>query len=392
MHCPNDQHEMVEHGAGPLQVESCSECKGLWISHTSLIAFKSLDRLVEDPDFRESLFAVNRLPDGSSIERSSGPLQCPSCPVELEQRETGTAAIDVCLRCGGMWLEASELDGFLGPYNPKTDSPDESGTAGDALEEPAERYDRFSFDNPFGHRFALPSAFVIALVINATPFVVLLVPLHVWTHEFGHATIAWLSGRRALPLPFGWTSVQFERSTIVYLALAFLLVVWLHSAWRERLRWSMGIAGGLLLSQFYMTWMVSPFSIELWITFGGIGGEFYLSAFLIAAFYFRMPDRWRWDFWRYPVLVVAASTFWENFVLWHRIRAGEAQIPWGSILGEGDAGGDMNILAFQYGWGSERIIDTYNRLGEFCLVVMIGIYVAFLLRNRVRDGRHDQGQ
>lgn len=46
----------------------------------------------------------------------------------------------------------------------------------------------------------------------------------------------------------------------------------------------------------------------------------------------------------------------------------------------------MNTLAFQYGWGSERIIDTYNRLGEFCLVVLISVYVAFFLKNRARTG------
>ncbi len=386
MLCPVDHHDLTDHGSGPLCVGSCSECNGLWISHTSLVAFKSLERLVDDPDFRESLLAVNRSPDTSSNERSSESLRCPSCSVPLEERETGAVVVDVCLRCGGMWLEARELDNLLGPYAGDGTPPGEPETDVHAPEEPAERFDRLSFDTPFSHRFALPSAFVIAIVINATPFVFFFVPLHVWTHEFGHATVAWLSGRRALPLPFGWTSVQFDRSTIVYIALAFLLAVLFHTAWRERLRWAMGLAGAFLLLQFYMTWMVSPLTIELWITFGGIGGEFYLSAFLMAAFYFPMPDRWRWDFWRYPVLVIAASTFWDSFIQWHRIRAGEAQIPWGSIFGEGDAGGDMNTLAFQYGWGSERIIDTYNRLGEFCLVVLISVYVAFFLKNRARTG------
>ena len=42
---------------------------------------------------------------------------------------------------------------------------------------------------------------------NALPIVNgLLFGIKIWFHELGHATIAWLAGRQALPLPIGWTS------------------------------------------------------------------------------------------------------------------------------------------------------------------------------------------
>ncbi len=242
------------------------------------------------------------------------------------------------------------------------------------------RFDRFSFNDPVGHALALPVAALLAVIINAGPVSGFLAPFHVWIHEFGHATVAWLGGRRALPLPFGWTSWQPDRSAVVYFALLFLLAVLFSTGWRERLRWPMAMAGGIALVQFFMTWRLSAPSIEFWVTFGGVGGEFYLSTLLMISFYFRMPDRWRWDFWRYVVLVIAASTFWQNFWLWHRVRTGQAQIPWGSILGAGDADGDMDRLSWQFGWSDGRIIDSYSRLGEACLLVLIVAYLVFLVK------------
>ena len=102
----------------------------------------------------------------------------------------------------------------------------------------------------------------------------------------------------------------------------------------------------------------------------------------MVAFYFPMPDRWRWDFWRYVVLVIAASTFWDNFNFWNSVEAGRSEIPWGSILGAGDAGGDMDRLVWQFGWRSAGIVDAYNRLADACLMVLMGVYIAFLVWRR----------
>ena len=77
------------------------------------------------------------------------------------------------------------------------------------------RFDRFSFNHPLVFVVALPLATVSAFVINGSFLAGLMRPFHVWIHECGHATVAWLSGRRALPLPIGWTSWQPERSVVV---------------------------------------------------------------------------------------------------------------------------------------------------------------------------------
>lgn len=237
--------------------------------------------------------------------------------------------------------------------------------------------DRIGFNHPLTNAIAFPAALIVGMMLNTIlPFVMF--PFHIWIHEFGHATVAWLSGYRALPLPFGWTSIAGEKQVFVYLGVLFLLGLFIRQGWREQKRWPIAIGSALVVLQFYMTWVMSERQFLVWVSFSGIGGEFYLSAFLMACFYVRLPDRWRWDFWRFVVLVIAAATFCQAFWRWHLINLGVAQIPWGTIFGgSGDAGGDMNQLNWAYGWSSDRIISTYRRLGELCAFGLLGIYLFF---------------
>ena len=245
-------------------------------------------------------------------------------------------------------------------------------------------FDRFSFNNPTVNIAAIPLALVVAMMAN-TIVPILMFPLQVWIHELGHATVAWMAGYRALPLPFGWTSVSAERSVFVYFGILFLLGLLFVAGSQERKRWSMVLAVVLGIVQAGMTWGLSDRSFDLLLVFGGVGGEFYLSTLFIVGFYFRLPDRLRWDFWRFVVLFVAASTFCHAFWQWHLIDRGLQDIPWGTLFfGAGDAGGDMNRLNFDHGWGAARIISVYSRLGEFCLLTIVGTYCFFAIKLNAR--------
>ena len=242
--------------------------------------------------------------------------------------------------------------------------------------------DPFSFDNRYVNRGALPIAILVAIVAQLLVFPRLLLrPAQIWIHEFGHATVAWLAGHQATPLPFGWTNVGEDRSLIVYFCFLALLLVFCWTGWREQKRWVMGIAGVLAIVQFYMTWVMSIDTFLMWLSFGGVGGEFYLSTLLMVCFYFPLPNKFRWDFWRYITLLFAACTFVESFRMWHNIKTGSADIPWGTMLGgQGDAGGDMNNLS-AFGWSDLQIVNTYSHLGNICLFILIGIYIFFLFRS-----------
>jgi hypothetical protein len=235
--------------------------------------------------------------------------------------------------------------------------------------------DLFSFENRYINRCALPIAFSIGALLHWSKLDLLLLGMRIWIHEVGHAVVAWFSGRRATPLPFGWTNVSLDRSPISYICFLTLWGLLFYSGWKERKRWTMGIAVAAMLGQFGMTWFMPQDTFEMWFAFGGVGGEFYISALLVVGFYLPLPDRWHWGFWRYPALFMGASTFFKALSFWHQVKRGSEQIPWGTMLnGSGDAGGDMNQLR-DFGWSDGQIVNTYIAIGQLCLWVTIGIYV-----------------
>jgi hypothetical protein len=242
--------------------------------------------------------------------------------------------------------------------------------------------DFYSFNNRWVTGLSLPLSIAFGWLSNSIDLLKLLFTgMRIWIHEWGHATAAWLAGHQAIPLPFGFTPIAAERSLFVYFGVLFLLGVTIWTGWRESKRWVMGVAIGLGLVQFWMTWVLSRETALMWFSFAGVGGEFYLSTLLMVSFYFPLPQRFRWDFWRYVLLLPAANCFWHIFGLWRKIRQGTAEIPWGSLFGgAGDSNGDMNQLNEVYSWSIAQIISTYNHIGNLCLFVLMGVYVFFVIK------------
>ena len=243
--------------------------------------------------------------------------------------------------------------------------------------------DPYSFNNRFSSMLIFPGLLLLAAFLNTEPFKSLLFGVYIWVHECGHATIAWLCGYKALPLPFGWTSIGNERSPFVYFSILILLGLLFWSGHKENRRWPMGLAVALAILQFYMTWLISEHTTYLLFSFGGIGGEFYLSTLLIVSFFFPLPEYWRWDFYRYPAVLAASFTFIGSFSRWRQIKKGLEGIPWGTLFGgASDSGGDMNQLSEIYGWRDQQIIDVYNSLGSLCAIAILSVYLYIFLKNR----------
>ncbi len=245
--------------------------------------------------------------------------------------------------------------------------------------------DLMSFHNRYSNALIFPALMVLGMAMNAVPMVDhLLWGIKIWIHEFGHATVAWMAGRQAIPLPIGWTNINPQRSLLVYLGVLILLGLLFWAGRREQKRWPMGLAVVLAILQFWMTWVMTANRFDMLLYFGGIGGELYLSTLLMVGYYFPMPNYWRWDFYRFPVVLGAAFTFWGQFGLWKQIRRGQASIPFGGLWGDADHG-DMNILANRHGWTSGDMINTYNGIANLCLLALLGVYGYILYQRH----RHD---
>ncbi|WP_438480326.1 M50 family metallopeptidase [Oleiharenicola lentus] len=227
----------------------------------------------------------------------------------------------------------------------------------------------------------------LAWLVNHSPLKALLTGFHVWMHEFGHSTAAWITGRRATPLPFGWTPIEPEFSPFVYFGVLALLAVLFWAGWKERKVWPMLIAVVLAVVQFIMTWQLPLHRQEFWWTFCGVGGEFYLSALMMAFFFVQLPEKFRWGACRYVFFLIGATCFLHIVEFWNLVHNGDEAIPMGSLVnGEDDEGGDMNTLLNLYGWKYHQIRNTYQYLGYWCWAVLGAVYVGFALRlNAVAD-------
>ena len=238
----------------------------------------------------------------------------------------------------------------------------------------------FSFDSWLVNAAALPLLLLLAAAVNASPLGFLLRGFHVWMHEFGHATVAWMSGYRALPLPIGWTNVEPEKAAFVYFGVLFLLGVLAWAGWRERKVWAIVLPLALVPVQAHMTWKMPEHRYEQWMAWGGIGGEFYLSATLLALFYVQLPEKFRWGACRYVAGFLGASTLLNVAWFWHKVATFKELIPYGSMVhGEEDGGGDMNILK-DHGWRETQITTSYTQLGMACFVVLAVVWLIFATR------------
>jgi hypothetical protein len=237
-----------------------------------------------------------------------------------------------------------------------------------------------AFDNLWVNAIVPPVVALLGVLVMESPFAFFLMGFNIWVHEFGHATIAWLTGHRALPLPIGWTNYSPEKSNFVYFGILALLTVLFLAGLKERKPAAMFIAIGVAIVQYYMTWKMPDRTVTLWLAFCGVGGEFYLSAAMIGMFYVELPEKFRWGLCRYFFLFIGAGSFHRTFMLWRQIHRGEADIPMGSMVnGEDDAGGDMNILHEDYDWTLRGISHTYNNLGTACLIAIVVVYLIFAL-------------
>jgi hypothetical protein len=259
---------------------------------------------------------------------------------------------------------------------------------GEVIKEPAQgTFDPTSFDSRAVNAIAPPLVAGLAILLRLSPLGFLLEGFHVWVHELGHASVAWMTGRKAVPLPIGWTNVEQERSIFVYFGVLLLLGTMAVYGWRERKPFPVFLAVLLVPLQAYMTWRLSEDRGHMWMIFAGVGGEFYMAAAMMGLFYFDFPEGFKWGGCRYFFLFIGAASFSETWAFWRDVKHGVEDIPYGSMIGgEGDGGGDMNILRDDYGWTQHQIIHAYSHLGDVCLVSVVVVYASFVLRlDRVVD-------
>ena len=292
------------------------------------------------------------------LRLTSTPLWCPRCAGPLER----SGGVLFCRSCGA-------------PIQPV------AATAGSDYAARFEEGQKFAFDTPLANTYALPAALAVGVVGHFLGLGLLMwATVEMWFHELGHAVVAWLGGFMAVPLPFFTVVPREQRSPLVVIVVACLIGAVAWEAWRRRYRPLLASCGVLLLAQGFLTFALNPAQAAKWWIFAGQGGAIVLPAVVMLAFYQR--SGWRWDFWRYPVLVVAAVGYVHAMFLWIGVARGTAVMPHGSAVGQ-ESEGDMERLVRTYGWTRESLAHAYLVLGLVCLGALAIAYVAGLRRAKV---------
>lgn len=414
--CPACAHSpLVEFDVeGGANAELCGRCKGMLLDGPVLV------QLAGGSDV-DALLATLGEPRAEPVHLGS----CLRCNTQNWQgharRGQPRAGVSLCGTCGMAWLEAGELEplraGLLAekrklralslvpaadtaadavfeapeldldasiPSNDISSSAPSSGAPSVRSLSEAAPFDRVSFDEGLANRLGAPVMLLVGLLVCASPggrFLASLVGMPF--HEVGHALTSWLSSRFAVPLPF-FTVWHEEQSVLFGVLVALVLAAFGLRSWHERSRFGTALASALLLLQLGMSWLVPSHLTLMLQILGGALGEIVLGALVLVAFHHPLPDRLRWDFWRWPALLPGALCFANAFLLWSRAASDPTQIPWGSAIGD-ESDGDMNRLVRDFGWTARGLAAFYLKASWVALLALAATQGLAWRRGRARS-------
>ena len=112
MLCPRCGNNLSTVRAGSLETDICNSCAGIWFDRFELSKVDEAHELLGE-------FLVDEvLPRNQSLVATSSRLRCPRDTDVVMMRRSFSPSqpimIDECPACGGVWLDAGELDAIRG--------------------------------------------------------------------------------------------------------------------------------------------------------------------------------------------------------------------------------------------------------------------------------------
>ena len=362
-----------------VQVELCAHCRGLFLDRDEI-------RMLVGGGSLAGATEVVPVPLGEAIG-----MRCPKCiepamqPLSVKGAERAESW--QCRTCGGLWLAegafialAASLQASHRP-RPKLLPATERTAAPTLREGPNLEHSRSRHDRGLENLVAVPLVMLLSWLCCATAFGRLFASLvGMPFHELGHAAASWLSSRIAVPLPF-FTFWYDDQSVLMGLVVAGVLGWLMWHTYREDNRFMLGVTAALTLGWAVATFLISANTTLMWQILAGVLGEIVFGGFLLVAFHFPLPDRFRWDFWRWVALVPAGLCFMHALLLWRRVADDVSQMPWGAAIGA-DSDGDMNRLVQQFAWDANDLAGFYLGTAYVALAAMAAAYAYAAYRIR----------
>ncbi|WP_005033220.1 zf-TFIIB domain-containing protein [Holophaga foetida] len=119
-YCPKCGMELLEFCYQTIRIDQCSSCDGIWLDKGELEAVERAKKgmlLSEELNTRwiQARERLRAATPGELAERQALSHQrCPRCHVELEEVQEHGVSVDRCTQCGGVWLDAGEINALAG--------------------------------------------------------------------------------------------------------------------------------------------------------------------------------------------------------------------------------------------------------------------------------------
>jgi len=353
-----------------ISVELCAQCRGLFLDRNEIRQLVGGGSLAK---------ATEVVPVSLGDEMG---MRCPKCVDPAMQPLRVKGADDVgswqCRSCGGLWLgdgaffhlaralrTSLPVPRILAPLTASHPTPVSKGAR--------LTHSRSQYDQGMENLIAVPLVLLLGMLFCSTNFGRLLAFLvGMPFHEIGHAAASWLSSRVAIPLPF-FTFWYDDQSVLMGLIVAGVLSWLLLHTYREKNWFMLASASVVTLGWAVATFLIPPSRTLMWQILSGALGELVFGAFILVAFHFALPDRLRWDFWRWIVLIPAGLCFTQATLLWRTVSSDVSQMPWGSAIGS-ESDGDMNRLVQRHGWTANDLADFYLHVAYLGLAALAIAY------------------
>ncbi len=103
--CPKCDIDLKTNNSGPIEVEECEQCKGIWFDKNELRQCKD----VEETDLNWLDFEIWKHQEQFKSKNSA--FKCPTCDKSMVRLNYGDTSveIDYCPSCQGTWLEEGEF-------------------------------------------------------------------------------------------------------------------------------------------------------------------------------------------------------------------------------------------------------------------------------------------
>jgi len=104
--CPKCNDVLDRQPVREVEVDTCSQCGGIWLDRGELVKLKLAAGGRALPPVEQDSEAARKVPPTSGVVK----LPCPACSGTLTPLQVGEVAVDLCSECRGLWLDRGELE------------------------------------------------------------------------------------------------------------------------------------------------------------------------------------------------------------------------------------------------------------------------------------------